>query len=160
MKTLIICHSVHHGNTWKVARAIARELDADLIQPEQFRTGMLDQYDLVGFGSGIYIARFHHDILDLIADLPHQNGKKAFVFSTAGNCCEDYHFAVVSVLHAAGLDVVAEFSCEGYDTYRFPGQSVNSGRPDDADLERARQFARDVRDKVTEPVAVSGQAGL
>lgn len=155
MKTLIICHSVHHGNTWKVAAAIAQELDADLIQPEQFRPEMLDKYDLVGFGSGIYIARFHHDILDLVADLPRQDGRKAFVFSTAGNCCEDYHFAVVSLLKASGFDLVGEFSCEGCDTYRFPHQEVNSGRPNDDDLEHAREFARTVRARLAELVPVS-----
>jgi len=33
MKTLVICISVHHGNTRKIAQAMAEVLDADMLEP-------------------------------------------------------------------------------------------------------------------------------
>lgn len=35
-RTVIICKSVHHGNTLQVARAIAEVLHAEIVAPEEF----------------------------------------------------------------------------------------------------------------------------
>ena len=56
MKGLIIYISVHHGNTEKVANIMANTLDASLLQVKQVDTSILEQYDLIGFGSGIFLA--------------------------------------------------------------------------------------------------------
>jgi len=59
MKTLIICQSIHHGNTMKVAKVIAEELNADLKKPSEIKLKDLDKYNLIGFGSGIYDGKHH-----------------------------------------------------------------------------------------------------
>jgi len=51
MKTLIICKSIHHGNTQKVAEVIADVLEAKLVKPEELDINTVAEYDLVGFGS-------------------------------------------------------------------------------------------------------------
>ena len=84
MKTLVICISVHHGNTRKIAQAMAEVLDADVLEPANIDVTTLDKYDLVGFGSGIYGWKHHNSLLNLVDKLPHTN-KKAFIFSTRGN---------------------------------------------------------------------------
>ena len=43
MKVLIVYVSVHHGNTEKVAKAMANVLDADLIQVREADATMLEQ---------------------------------------------------------------------------------------------------------------------
>ena len=53
MKTLIICESVHHGNTKKIADAMAAVLNAEIKKPAEIDVGKLGEYDLIGFGSGI-----------------------------------------------------------------------------------------------------------
>ena len=65
MKTLIIYTSVHHGNTEKVAGVMASILNARLLQVKQATASMLDKYDLIGFGSGIYFGRHHKQTIIL-----------------------------------------------------------------------------------------------
>lgn len=83
MKTLIIYKSVHQMNTEKVAKAMAEAINADLRKVEEVTPAMLEEYDLIGFGSGIYYGKHHKTLLDFVAGLP-QQGKAAFVFSTSG----------------------------------------------------------------------------
>ena len=65
MKTLIICKSTHHGNTQKVAEVIADVLEAKLVKPEELDINTVAEYDLVGFGSGIYCGKHHRDLLSV-----------------------------------------------------------------------------------------------
>ena len=54
MKTVIIYHSEHHGNTEKVVRAIAEQENVTLLKTPDVTGASLDGYDLIGFASGIY----------------------------------------------------------------------------------------------------------
>ncbi len=51
-RCLILVKSVHHQNTARVAREMAGVLGADVVGPEEIPYTSLDQYGLVGFGSG------------------------------------------------------------------------------------------------------------
>ncbi len=86
MKTLIVCASVHHHNTEKVARVMAEVLGAKVCSPEAASSECLDNYNLIGFGSGIYYGRFHESLRARIALLPTMpsSERPAFVFSTSG----------------------------------------------------------------------------
>ena len=53
MKTLIVVYSYHHSNTQKVAEVLAKVLDAEIKTPQQTDLEELQNYDLVGFGSGL-----------------------------------------------------------------------------------------------------------
>ena len=53
MKTLIVCVSEHHGNTKKIAGAMAAVLDAEVSHPDDVNVEALGDYDLIGLGSGI-----------------------------------------------------------------------------------------------------------
>ena len=53
MKTLIVYHSYHHGNTKQIADAMAAVLHAEVVSPHEMSAELLDWYDLIGFGSGI-----------------------------------------------------------------------------------------------------------
>ncbi|MFE2248691.1 NADPH-dependent FMN reductase family protein [Streptomyces lavendulae] len=54
MKTVIVCASVSHGNTGRVADSMAQVLDAKVVSPEQADLTELADADLVGFGSGVF----------------------------------------------------------------------------------------------------------
>lgn len=84
MRALIVYVSIHHKNTEKVAKAMADVLNADLSKPWKIKPAEVGKYDLVGFGSGIYWWRHHWALLRLVDNLPRMEGKKAFIFSTAG----------------------------------------------------------------------------
>ena len=82
-KTLLVLASYHHNNTEKIANVIAEVLDAQIKKPQQINPQHLQEYSLIGFGSGIYGENFHQDLLDLVDKLPQVNNKKAFIFSTS-----------------------------------------------------------------------------
>ena len=65
VKTAIVYHSSHHGNTKKLVDAIAQDHDVDLIDASAQKHADLGQYDLIGFASGIYGGSFHPDVLGM-----------------------------------------------------------------------------------------------
>ena len=77
MKTLIVCVSVSHGNTRKIASAMADVLGAEVVEPETVNLATLGDYDLVGFGSGIFGMAFHPRLRTFVASLPTANRGKA-----------------------------------------------------------------------------------
>ncbi len=147
MKALIIYISVHHGNTEKIAKVMANILDATLLQVKQADADMLEQYDLIGFGSGIYFGKHHESLLDFVDKLPVLTNKKAFIFSTSGlrkiPFVHNFDKPLRKKLQRKGLDIIGEFSCRGLDTYRATKLvgGVNKGRPNADDLRQAEDFA-------------------
>lgn len=146
MRALIICVSVSHGNTRRVAEAIGGVLGADLVEPEQLSPADVAGFDLVGFGSGIYGMTFHPRLWRFARSLPRGRGRPVFLFATSGSRERWWRPAVVvmgGLLRSKGYRVVGAFSCRGWDTWlplRLIG-GINRGRPADADLAAARAFA-------------------
>lgn len=50
MKILLICISIHHGNTDKIAKEMAGILNAELLKPNEIGVNTFSKYDLIGFG--------------------------------------------------------------------------------------------------------------
>lgn len=150
MKSLIVCVSKSHGNTRRVADRMAEVLGAEVVEPESVDPEKLAEYDLVGFGSGIYYMAFDARIRRLIRRVPPVDGVRAFTFFTSGAReipLVDYTKPTRKQLAAKGFDVLGSFSCRGFDTvgpFGFIG-GINRGRPGDHDLDRAAAFAARLR---------------
>jgi flavodoxin len=154
MKSLVVVFSYHHKNTEKVAKVIAKVLDAPVRTPQQVNPEELREYDLIGFGSGIYSAKHHESLLDLADKLPQVTGKKAFIFSTYGapaafagrEFVENNHSQLREKLKAKGYSVSGEFGCAGWNTNSFLKYfgGLNKGRPNAEDLRNAEEFAENV----------------
>ncbi len=155
MKTAIVYVSYHHMNTEKVAKEMALVLGADLKKVGEFNPEELAGYELIGFGSGIYMERHHKKLLNMVANLPAVN-KKAFIFSTSGRghtkpnpgC----HNALRTALQQKNYEIIDEFNCPGLDTVPFVrlihlGKALNPGRPNEEDLEKAQAFATNLKNK-------------
>ncbi|MDI6876137.1 MAG: flavodoxin family protein [Methanomicrobiales archaeon] len=143
MAALIICTSVHHGNTAKVARRLADVLQADVVKTADASQDLLARYDLVGFGSGIYFGRHHAELLEFVDALPDQQDRQAFIFSTSGRGGVSGHRTLRERLMEKGFRVIGQFACKGYDTYsvfKLIG-GINRGRPNERDLQDAARFA-------------------
>ncbi|MCK5434202.1 MAG: flavodoxin family protein [Dehalococcoidales bacterium] len=144
MKNLIIYVSIHHGNTEKVAKAMAEILSAELVKPHDVDITALPKYDLIGFGSGIYFGKYHKSLLSLVDKLPVLKSKKAFIFYTSDRT--EPNRELKEKLLAKGFDIIGEFSCRGWDTWgplKLIG-GISKGRPNKEDLEKARNFAKDL----------------
>lgn len=148
LKSLIICISVHHKNTEKIAEKIAGELKTDIVNVKDVKLDEMDKYDLIGFGSGIFYGKFHKELLKLIDDMPVFKDKKAFIFSTSGQGKVEYNDSLKNKLVEHGFDVVASFASKGFDTFGpfklFGG--IAKGRPNQDDLEAAGAFAHNLND--------------
>ncbi len=159
MKSLIIVDSYHHGNTEKIANAMAGILGAEVRTPRTIDPKALERYDLVGFGSGIDSSKHYTPLLDLADSLPRIAGRKAFIFSTCGapafafgetyitNYAQESHAALRTRLASKGFAIVGEFNCPGHNSnsfLRFFG-GLNKGRPNARDLEKATRFADTMR---------------
>jgi len=149
MKTLVVCYSYHHNNTQRVAEAIAGVIRAEVKTPQQANPTELTSYDLVGFGSGIYMSKPHKELLAFADQLPQNQNRKAFIFSTSGqpNNGEKFHRSLREKLQAKGYTVVGEFNCTGFDTFgpfKLVG-GLQKGHPDEADLKAAKAFAETLK---------------
>jgi flavodoxin len=159
MKTLIVVYSYHHNNTQKVAEVFAKVLDAQIKTPQQINPEELQDYDLVGFGSGIDTGKNYKELLDFADRLPQVTDKKAFVFSTSGmpvgissqQRLEEYtrkcHTTLKETLQSKGYMVVDEFGCAGFNTNKFLKWfgGINKGRPNAEDLKHAETFAEKLK---------------
>jgi flavodoxin len=144
MRSVIVCTSVHHNNTEKVARAMAGPLGAEIVRTAEATPETVASADLAGFGSGIYFGSHHNELLAFAESLPGRQGGRAFVFSTSGRGGIRFHRRLDGILAGKGYEIVGEFACKGWDTYsifRLVG-GINRGRPDGEDLELAAAFAR------------------
>ncbi|RLF79115.1 flavodoxin [Thermococci archaeon] len=151
MNALIIYVSIHHGNTEKVAKVMAKTLEAELTKPWGITPKELLNYDLIGFSSGIYWWRHHWALLKLVNNLPRMEGKKTFIFSTAGiNIPFINHRKLRSALRKKGFEIVGEFSCRGWDTNGWLEKigGINKGHPNEKDLENARRFAEKLKSMI------------
>lgn len=83
IKCLIVVYSYHHNNTARIAQVFTEVLNAQIKTPDQVTQEELQQYDLIGFGSGIDSGKHYKPILDLVDRLSKVNDQKAFIFSTS-----------------------------------------------------------------------------
>ncbi len=146
MKTIIILVSYHHKNTEKIASVLARTLNAEIKTPQEVNPTDLSEYDLIGFGSGIYFGKHHKSLLELADKLPQATDKKAFIFSTSGQTgnASRFHKQLREKLKSKGFNIVGEFNCAGLDTYglmKITG-GLNKGRPNEDDIKQAEAFAK------------------
>lgn len=146
MKATIVCTSVSHGNTMRIATVMGQVLSARVVDPDQVDAAELSESDLVGFGSGIFNLDFHPRLRQFVDSLPNMEPRRAFVFTTSGfpePPFKRYTRNFGRALERKGFDVVGTFICRGYDTW-FPLRivgGISKGHPTAAEIEAAREFA-------------------
>jgi flavodoxin len=138
-------------NTEKIAKVFAKVLDAQIKTPQQINPEELQEYSLIGFGSGIYGAKHHELLLNLADKLPQDTNKKTFIFSTsailgAEKVAKD-HSLLREKLQSKGYMIIDEFACKGFNTNSFLKYfgGMNKGRPNAEDLKRAEEFAQNLK---------------
>jgi len=155
-RAIIFVFSFHHGNTGKIAEAMAPCMNAPIldirsINTDTFNFSALNDYELIGFGSGIDSGKHYQKMLDFANKVPELGNKKAFIFSTSG--IEDKKFknheTLRKILQGKGFTIAGEFNCPGFNTHSFLKLfgGMNKGRPNNDDLHNAEQFARNLIQK-------------
>lgn len=153
MKCLLIVYSYHHNNTQKIAQTMAKVLDAEIQTPQQANPEEPQKFDLVGFGAGIDSGKHYKQLLDFTENLPQVNTKNAFIFSTAGVSNDKKrqkdHTKLREKLQSKGYTIIDEFQCKGFNTNVFLKYigGMNKGRPNEADLQAAEEFAQNLKNR-------------
>ncbi len=145
MKTAICYYSRHHGNTLKVAQAMALEGEVDLIDVTTRQAVRLEGYDCIGLASGIYGFEFQKAVVEFARQYLPQ-GKPVFFLYTYGGAKGTGAKAVAEVAREKDCPILGEFSCKGFDTFgpfKMIG-GIAKGHPDQKDLENARTFYREM----------------
>ena len=139
MRTAIVYYSAHHGNTRKLAEAVAQGREGTLMDALAVKSAGLSGYDLIGFASGIYFGKFHQSVVEFAKNnLPRD--KKVFFLATYGG--SNGTKAIEEAVREKNARVVGSFGCKGYDTFgpfKLVG-GIAKGHPDETDLKNACQF--------------------
>lgn len=146
MKVLIIVKSKHNDNTMKVAEAMSEVAPVTVTDLENVSGYKLNEYDIVGFGSGIYFGKHDKSLLKFVNSLCDKK-KYAFVFSTSGSKnFEKNNKTLINLLERKNKVVLGSFGCLGLDKFfifaLFGG--INKDRPNIDDFEAAQRFILEV----------------
>jgi flavodoxin len=122
------------GNTRKVAQAIASELG---VSAKDIRTaGAVSREAFIFLGSGNYGGRPVKEIVNFIEKNCHQRGRVA-VFGTSAGDRGNEVTAIEKLAAKKGVTLSGGFHCPG----KFL-LFIRRGRPNEADLKKAREWAR------------------
>lgn len=146
MNILLVVESKHLGNTLKIAQSMAEVAPITIVDTEKAKELDMKDYDIVGFGSGIYAGKHDKRILKFVQSLS-ENEAFTFVISTSGG--EDYddnNKKLIDILKKKNKTVLGVFSCKALDKFfilRFTG-GLNKGLPSENDYKNAKNFILNV----------------
>lgn len=143
MKIAIIYYSKHHGNTQKLLEAIKNSSNDEitLLNVENTQTANLEDYDLIGFASGIYFSKFAKQLL-AFAKNNTPSCKNVFFIYTCGTKKDGYTKSIREALAPTNANILGEYGCLGFDTYgpfKLLG-GIAKNHPDDTDIKNAIFF--------------------
>lgn len=150
MANACIVYFSQTGNTETVAYTIAGRMESSgvstipvqLSDIEDFSEA-LDGVDMLGIGFPTFFGYCPPVVLDFISGLKGVKGVSAFVFTTYGGCTAgDSLFDAAKALTGKGYKVVGGLKVEAKDNYPQSMElQLNEGRPNEADLRGAEEFA-------------------
>ena len=148
MRILVIINSTHRQNTMKIAEAMAEAAPITIVDVNEVERYNVGDYDIVGYGSGVYAGKFGKKILKHI-DNNLDDLKNVFLFSTSGTGKEEYNQSLVEYLNERCKNVLGSFACKGlckWFIFVLVG-GIAKGHPDIGDFEAAQTFIEKVMDK-------------
>ena len=149
MKILLVIKSTHQQNTLKIAEAMSEVAPLTVVELENAKNYNFKEYDIVGFGSGIYYGKHDKELINFVKPLCNKPAY-TFVISTSGtNNYQKYNKALINLLESKNKTVLGSFGCKGLDKFfifkLFGG--LNKEHPNEEDFDAAQQFIIGVIEK-------------
>jgi flavodoxin/ferredoxin len=163
MKSIIIYYS-QSGNTRKIAKEIHKGVDqkagqCDIAQVKDVKPSDINNYDLIGLGSPVWMGGFTPNMRIFVENIPKQDGRYIFSFNTHGVFPELYFPSVTRKLKAKGFTVIGMRDWYGSAHFQVaPKPYFTDGHPDDIDLKEAEAFGREMVE--TSQRISAGETGL
>lgn len=146
MKILLIVESKHLGNTLKIAQSMAEVAPITITDTTKASDYDLNDFDIIGFGSGIYMGKHDKRILKFAENLSDEKAY-TFVISTSGGAdFEPNNKALVNILKEKNKIALGTFGCRALDKFTFLKLigGVNKGHPDQNDIKNAQDFIQNI----------------
>ncbi|WP_040662825.1 flavodoxin family protein [Oscillibacter ruminantium] len=145
MKIAICYYSRHHGNTLKVIEAMTAGQEVDLIDVTVRVAVHLEQYDLIGFASGIYYNKYSDAVVSFARQYLPENKKVFFIYTYGAPKVTATKEIAEAVAEKQGT-VIGEYSCRGFDTFgpfKLVG-GIAKGHPTAGELAASKEFFRNL----------------
>lgn len=147
MKSLIVYCSEYKKNTEKIAQVFAEKIGCELINIKDVSEINIENYDLIGFGSGVYRESLSPKVFRL-AEKSNLKDKNVFVFSTSGIGMKFYNNRLIKLLESKGAINKGSFACKGSFVARdFTNIKLfdiigrlSQGHPNGRDYKKAERF--------------------
>lgn len=157
MKKALIAYFSQGGTTLKIAKEISKGL-----QTKEYETNLydisngnppdVDQYDLIGIGSPVYILRPPFNVIDYLKSLPSLNGKPFFVFLLYGTLPGTAGNILRKVLAQKGGKEIGYAKFKGADYfvgYVKRGLLYSPDNPITNELDQAAKFGSEIIDHMS-----------
>jgi len=122
-------------------------IDCKVMDVKQAQAVDLNNYKVIGFGSGIYFGQHEPALMSFVEKLGNTK-QDVFIFSSRGNpfAGTKYHKAINTILEQKGRSIIGGFSCKGYDCTGpyVIGGGGNKGRPNEADIKNAKRWIKKI----------------
>ncbi|MCR4925985.1 MAG: flavodoxin [Clostridiales bacterium] len=144
MKSMIVYASHHHGNTEKLVKGLAEKYDIDLIDAEKATEINYDEYDIIGFASGVDFGKFYAPVTDFAEKLPAE--KNIYAIYTCGQDNAKYGGQIQEISQKSNCKFLGKYGCKGYDTYgpwKIIG-GINKVHPNQDDIDKACAFYENI----------------
>ena len=140
-KAILIYASKHHGNTYKLAKAISEKYEIAMIDATKESIVDLQEYEVIGFASGIDFGKFYEEIENFAeANLPIK--KEVFFLYTCAMERKGFTNSIKEISLKKDAIILGEYGCKGYNTYG-PWQLIggmNKNHPTEAEIAEVVNF--------------------
>ena len=144
-KIVIVYASTHHGNTYKVVKAISEQYHIEIIDATKQTIADLQKYDIIGFASGIDFGKFYPAVEDFVREnLPSK--KQVFFLYTCAMVRKGFTTSIREIVSQKEAMILGEYGCKGYNTYG-PWQIIggmNKKHPTKEEIALAVKFVGDL----------------
>ena len=140
-KAILIYASKHHGNTYKLAKAISEKYEIAMIDATKESIVDLQEYEVIGFASGIDFGKFYEEIENFAeANLPIK--KEVFFLYTCAMERKGFTNSIREIALKKDAIILGEYGCKGYNTYgpwKVIG-GMNKNHPTEAEIVEVVNF--------------------
>lgn len=140
-KTVIVYASKHHGNTLKLVNAISDKYTITTIDATKEIHVDLNEYDTIGFASGIDFGKFYEEIENFArVNLPLK--KQVFFLYTCAMDRAGFTDSVKEIALKKDAIILGEYGCKGYNTYgpwKLIG-GMNKSHPTENEIQECVNF--------------------
>ena len=140
-KTVIVYASTHHGNTYKLAKAISDQYEIEMIDAMKQSIVNLQEYEVIGFASGIDFGKFYESI-EKFAKVNLPVKKQVFFLYTCAMDRKGFTDSMKEIALEKEATILGEYGCKGYNTYgpwKVIG-GMNKNHPTEAEIMAAIEF--------------------